>query len=187
MKVMVDGLEHGGGATMSIQMLEATQRAADAAQSASLAAWWAVVVNGLVVLAAIGITLFQESRVTRRAAAQQKAFHDGAIDTLRRGRIALERGKSAFDPAGTLNIERINSMAGKLNRARRLIAVYSAREVEPPTLMLLLIMDDVLEDAQAVGVSALNQPAKREGAGAAFIADFDRFLVIADGILKQVP
>lgn len=83
---------------MSVQMLEATQRAAVAAQSAADAAWWALAINGMIVLVAVGTTFFQEWRVSRRVGDQRKASHDGAIETLRRGRIALVRGGPHFSP-----------------------------------------------------------------------------------------
>lgn len=67
-----------------------------------------------------------------------------------------------------------------------MIAIYMARDVEPPTLMLLLIMDDALEEGQAVMASALTQPVSGGRLGAAFIEDFDRLLVKSDDVLRHI-
>lgn len=125
-------------------MLIATEQAASAAQSAADAAWWAVGVNGLVVAVAIGTTFFQEWRVKKRVEASNKALHQGAVDTLRQGWIAIDEAVQGFSAAGYVNPGLLREPAAKVERARRLLKLFVAREVDPKILIGLLQMDDHL-------------------------------------------
>lgn len=138
-------------------MLVATQQAANAAQSAADAAWWAVGVNGLVVAVAIGTTFFQESRVKKRVEASNKALHQGAVDTLRQGWIAIDEAARGFSAAGNVNPGLLREPSAKVERARRLLKLFVAREVDPKILIGLLQMDDHLAVAENELNFAINE------------------------------
>jgi len=130
-------------------MLVATQQAANAAQSAADAAWWAVWVNGLVVAVAIGTTFFQEWRVKQRVEASNKALHQGAVDTLRQGWIAIDTASLLFTAADYVDRDRVTKSKAQVERAQRLIKLFVAREVDPKILIGLLQMDDHLSTAHS--------------------------------------
>lgn len=131
-------------------MLIATQQAASAAQSAAEAAWWAVWINGLVVAAAVGTTFFQEWRVKQRVEASNKALHQGAVDTLRQGWIAIDTASLLFTAADYVDRDRVAKSKAQVERAQRLIKLFVAREVDPKILIGLLQMDDHLSTAHSL-------------------------------------
>ncbi|MFN4295216.1 MAG: hypothetical protein ACK4FB_00090 [Brevundimonas sp.] len=154
---------------MDHQMLAATQQAAIAAQSAADAAWWALVVNGSVVLVAIGTTFFQEWRVQRRIELGERALHQGAVDTVRQGWIAVDEASLTFRAAGLVDVPRLQRRLEQVRRARRLLALFTAREVDPKILIGLLAMDDQL----AVAENVLAHAANRQGAAARENAEYN--------------
>ena len=135
---------------MSVEMLQATREAAWAAQSAAQAAWWGLLANGAVVAVAIGTTFFQEWRVARRTAAASSALHQGAVDTVRQGWIAMDEARDLFRAAGRVDVDAAGKTLAKILRARRLIALFVAREVDPKILIGLLQMDDHLAEAEKI-------------------------------------
>lgn len=108
------------------------------------------IATALAVIVALATTLFQEWRVSRRAALQSRAVRDGALETLARAKIALVRVAGSFPGEGRVNLKLVSSMSPKLGRARRLIKLFVAREVDPEVLILLLQMDDLLADAERI-------------------------------------
>lgn len=167
-------------------MLQATREAASAAQSSADAAWWALAVNGAVVAVAIGTTFFQEWRVSRRVAAERQGLYDGAIDTLRRGKIALDRSAEIFHPAGLIQTNAVRTMTGKVSRARRLIALFVGREVDPKVLILLLQMDDLLAEAEGILAAALIRAVNIDTENAVFNGQLDDKAEAAGRLIDQL-
>lgn len=162
-------VERGAKVIIDQQMLAATQQAAAAAHSAADAAWWALAVNGSVVLVAIGTTFFQEWRVQRRTKLNERALHQGAVDTVRQGWIAIDEADAVFHPAGLVDIESVARRLEKVRRARRLLTLFTAREVDPKILIGLLAMDDQLLAAEKL----LDHAANRGGAAAHENAEYN--------------
>jgi hypothetical protein len=158
---------------MTQEMLVATQQAAWAAQSAAQAAWWALAVNGAVVAVAIGTTFFQEWRVSRRLANSQRSLHQGAVDTVRQGWIAMDEAAEVFHEAGWIDVEKVRKRLGRVDRARRLIALFVAREVDPKILIGLLQMDDHLTNANSVLTKAMITALNIQTENAAFNGEID--------------
>lgn len=139
-------------------------------------AWWvgftdlfdwaaiAAVATSLAVMVALGTTLFQERRVRLRAEAAGRALHKGVVDTLRKGSVAMDEACEVFYPAGEVDRVRVRKAITKVERTRRLIALFVAREVEPNVLMGLLQMDDHLAEATELLTQALLSPQGSENA-----------------------
>jgi hypothetical protein len=151
------------------QILVATQQAAVAAQSAAHAAWWALVVNGSVVVVAIGTTFFQEWRVQRRTHLGVRALHQGAVDTVRQGWIAIDQAGAVFHSAGLVDVLKVQRRLEKVRRARRLLTLFTAREVDPKILIGLLAMDDQLLAAEKL----LDRAAHRKDAATRENAEYN--------------
>ena len=130
-------------------------------------AWWvaftdlfdweaiAAVATSLAVIAALGTTLFQEWRVGRRMALAQKDLHQGAVDTVRQGWIAVSDAATFFHAPDDIDRMAANAQLKKIRRARRLITLFIAREVDPRILIGLLQMDDHLALAEGIMETAV--------------------------------
>lgn len=153
---------------MDAEMLRATQEAAWAAQSAAEAAWWALVVNGAVVVVAVATTFFQEWRVRRRVDDQNRALHQGAVDTVRQGWVAIDEAARVFYSAGEVQRSEVGKRLKRVRRARKLIDLFTAREVDPKILIGLLQMDDHLDHTENVLVLAIDASLARDAENAEF-------------------
>jgi len=139
------------------QMLEATQQAAWAAQSAAQAAWWAVFVNAGVVVVAVGTAVAQEWLFRKRVAKEAKAVRKGAVDTVREGWMAIETAREGFGPKEKFNANTLAKAERRVALARRMIELYVAREVDIQIAQGLLMLDDDLAEAGRL-LSAASNP-----------------------------
>jgi hypothetical protein len=114
--------------------------------------WEAIsaVATAAAVIVALGTTAFQEWRVQERVRSGSAALHQGAVDTVRQGWIAVSDAATFFHAPD--NIDRLAAEARlkAILRARRLIKLFVAREVDPKILIGLLQMDDHLVEAESV-------------------------------------
>lgn len=124
---------------MSAEMLTATQQAAWAAQSAAEAAWWGLLINGLVVAVAVGATAFQDHRVTARLNDQTKARDDRAKVVLQRAHVALTAAAPIFYAADdTMGPQNLDALLEDIQRARALVAVYQSSDIDVRFLAALI-------------------------------------------------